>query len=126
MTAENPVRILHVDDDELDVAALARALRKSDAPSEIVVAKDGIEALEILRADDEPPSKRPFTVLLDLNMPRMNGHEFLQEMGADPKLRSTVVFLLTTSLAESDVLEAHDFNVAATSPRRAQVDSSKT
>lgn len=112
MAHKSPLRILHVEDDDIDLEALARSLRKRAIDHEIVVARDGLEALRVLREDEESPLKRPFIVLLDLNMPRMNGHEFLRELRSDPDLRTTVVFILTTSLAEKDILEAHDFNVA--------------
>lgn len=112
MANEVPLRILHVDDDVIDVEALARSLSKKGIPNEIVVARDGVEALEVLRRHEEPPIRKPFIVVLDINMPRMNGHEFLQELRADPDLRATIVFVLTTSLAKRDVLEAHNYNVA--------------
>jgi CheY-like chemotaxis protein len=55
---------------------------------------------------------RPYLILLDLNMPRMNGIEFLAELRSDPQLRSSIVFVLTTSNAEEDKVESYGYNVA--------------
>ncbi len=105
-------RVLHillVDDDEVDVMNVQRAFAKNHMTNPLHLAGDGIEALEKLRGDAIPGRR---LVLLDLNMPRMNGIEFLRELRADPALRSTSVVVLTTSNEERDKIDAYQFNVA--------------
>ncbi|HEY0019477.1 MAG TPA: response regulator [Longimicrobium sp.] len=102
--------ILLVEDDELDVKNIRRAFKKGNITNPLYVAGNGLEALEMLRGDEMPRSRR--LVLLDLNMPRMNGIEFLRELRADPELSPTVVVVLTTSDAERDKVEAYNLHVA--------------
>ena len=104
--------ILLVEDDEVDQLAMKRAFEKLKIKNTLVLAEDGLEALEILRKGNGGNMPRPYLVLLDLNMPRMNGHEFLKELRADEKLKDTVVFVLTTSSDEKDVVESYNMNVA--------------
>ena len=79
----------------------------------IYVARDGIEALEILRGTAEVNQlEPPFIVTLDINMPRMNGLELLEQIRADPNLQEAVIFMLTTSDAQSDIDKAFGKNVA--------------
>ncbi len=107
------VEILLVEDDEVDVRALKRTFQELKIANTIHVARDGFEAFDILRGtDDRSPLPRPYIILLDLNMPRMNGIEFLKEVRNDPKLHDSVVFVLTTSRAEEDKIEAYRLNVA--------------
>lgn len=114
MTAQvQDVSILLVDDDSLDRMAFRRALQAQKIANPIYEAKDGIEGLEMLRGTvDRDPVPHPLVVVLDLNMPRMNGHEFLTELRADEDLRRAVVFVLTTSTAPRDRQEAYGRNVA--------------
>lgn len=107
------MNILLVEDDDVAAEAVIRSLKKSNLEFPILLAEDGLEALHILR--NENPAKilkRPFLILLDLNMPRMNGFEFLQEIRADNKLKDSVVFVLTTSDADSDKSRAYHENIA--------------
>jgi len=106
-----PVTILLVEDNDVDVEAIQRGFRKQRIANTIRVAPDGVAALELLR-DPTTPFPRPFIVLLDINMPRMNGIELLQELRRDPELRDSVVFVLTTSNADEDKVEAYRLNVA--------------
>ncbi len=107
------VRVLIVDDDEVCIMALKRAVKKMKLLNPISVAKDGVEALEILRGDVRTEKLvPPYIVLLDINMPRMDGHEFLENLRSDEDLQRTVVFILTTSDAPDDVKRAYDKNVA--------------
>ena len=106
---ERELEILVVDDDALDVMNVKRAFAKNRLTNPIHEAKNGIEALELLRNGALP---RRRLVLLDLNMPRMNGIEFLRALRSDPALRSTSVVVLTTSNEERDKAEAYGFNVA--------------
>lgn len=107
---EATLTILLVEDDEVDVMNVERALRKNDITYPLYVASNGLEALEMLR-DGRVPSHRRL-ILLDLNMPRMNGIEFLRELRADSALRPIVVVVLTTSDEERDKVEAYNLNVA--------------
>ena len=106
-----PMTILLVEDDEVDVMNVKRAFKKNNISNPLVVASNGIEALAVLRspATDSP---RPRIVLLDLNMPRMGGIEFLKEIRQDPELSSLSVFVMTTSNEDSDKIEAFNLNVA--------------
>ena len=104
------VNVLLVEDDEVDVMNVKRAFEKARIANPLHVARDGMEALELLRRDGEIP--RPVIVLLDLNMPRMNGIEFLGKIREDEELRELIVFVLTTSKADEDMTAAYQKNVA--------------
>ncbi|MBE9042491.1 response regulator [Oscillatoriales cyanobacterium LEGE 11467] len=106
------INILLVDDDAVDVMTVQRAFKKSQVKNPLYVASNGLEALEMLRPSHKsiPPSRR--LVLLDLNMPKMNGIEFLKELRQDPNIHQTPVIVLTTSDREQDRLEAYNLNVA--------------
>ncbi len=104
------VNILLVEDDEVDVMNVRRAFTKNNIVNPLFVASNGVEALEALRNGHVPSMRR--IVLLDLNMPRMNGIEFLKELRADPGLAPTPVVVLTTSNDERDRVEAYNLNVA--------------
>jgi len=103
------VTIFIVDDDDIDAIALERALRKLRLLNSVCRARDGQEALDMLRAG---AIATPFIVLLDLNMPRMNGLEFLQALRSDPSLTHAVVFVLTTSKSDEDLVAAYREHVA--------------
>ena len=91
--AAQPYKILLVDDDDICAMGLKRAMRRLDLPNTFYIANDGIEALELLRGNDNAsPVETPYLVLLDLDMPRMSGHEFLREVRSDPRLSKKVVF----------------------------------
>jgi len=107
---EKVLNILLVEDDQVDVMNVKRAFEKNRIANPLFVAANGVEALELLRSGQIPSERR--IVLLDLNMPRMNGLEFLRELRADPALQSTVVVVLTTSNDERDKFEAYNLNVA--------------
>jgi len=107
------VNLLLVEDDEVDVQGLKRAFAKSRIGNPITVARDGVEALEILRGENgQAKLAKPHLILLDLNMPRMNGLEFLEAIRADEDLKTSVVFMITTSRAEEDKARAYEKNVA--------------
>lgn len=113
MSLDETIQILLVEDDEIDAELVRRALAKQRIANPIVRAKDGIAALERLRGSDGSPAlDRPFLILLDLNMPRMNGIEFLKEPRADPKLHDGIIFVLTTSDADRDIIAAYEQHVA--------------
>ena len=107
------VNLLLVDDDEVDIQGMKRAFAKSRIGNPITVARDGIEALEFLRGENgRPKLAKPHLILLDLNMPRMIGLEFLQAIRADEDLKNSIVFMITTSKAEEDRARAYDQHVA--------------
>lgn len=103
------VTLFIVDDDDIDAIALERALRKLRLLNTVYRAHDGQEALDMLRSGAVPS---PFIILLDLNMPRMNGLEFLQALRVDPALTHVVVFVLTTSKSDEDLVAAYRKHVA--------------
>lgn len=104
------LNILLVDDDEVDVMNVQRAFKKANITNPVYVAGNGIEALEMLRGPALPLHRR--IVLLDINMPKMNGIEFLREVRKDPALRTLCVVVLTTSNEDRDRIEAFQLNVA--------------
>jgi CheY-like chemotaxis protein len=108
-----PFSILLVDDDDVAAEAVVRGLRKNDMQCPVVLAEDGGVALEIMRDGHATRHiANPYVVLLDLNMPRINGFEFLQAVRSDQQLRGTVVFVLTTSGSDKDRTRAYDLNIA--------------
>ena len=113
MREQPQVSFLLVDDDEVDVISMQRALKKQNIANPLLVARDGIEALEILHGTHSV-YRRPHSVivLLDLNMPRMNGHEFLKAIRGDATLSQLVVFVLTSSRHERDIHQAYEQHVA--------------
>jgi len=107
------VNVLVVEDDEIDVEALKRLFAKRDIKNPVYYASNGIEALAIMRGEKlEAKVSKPFVVLLDINMPMMNGLEMLRELRADEMLRDTVVFVLTTSPRDEDKALSYQLNVA--------------
>ena len=104
------LNILLVEDDEVDVMNVRRAFQKNHIANPLYVAGNGLEGLEMLRNGTVPEGRR--LVLLDLNLPKMNGIEFLRAVRADPALSSTSVVVLTTSANERDKIEAYSLNVA--------------
>jgi CheY-like chemotaxis protein len=104
------LNIVLVEDDTVDVMNVRRAFEKGKIANPLWIAEDGVEALALLRGDAVPKDRR--LILLDLNMPRMNGIEFLREVRADPELRSIPVVVLTTSNDDHDRVDAYNFNVA--------------
>lgn len=107
------INILLVEDDDVAAEAVMRSLKKHGVPASLTWAQDGQEALEVLRGQQPGRSvPRPRLVLLDLNMPRMNGLEFLDALRADEELSNTVVFVLTTSDGDRDRSAAYQRHVA--------------
>jgi len=110
---EKTINILLVEDDEVDVMNVKRAFRKNNLTNPIFHAGNGIEALQMLRG--ETPAEMiglPRIILLDLNMPRMGGIEFLHELRKDPYLKNISVFVMTTSNEDKDKVDAYNLNVA--------------
>lgn len=112
---ERIINILLVEDDEVDIMNVKRAFKKVNITNPLYLASNGIEALEMLRSQNNQPPQVPIErrlILLDLNMPKMGGIEFLQALRADPKLRRTPVVVMTTSNQDQDRVEAYNLNVA--------------
>jgi CheY-like chemotaxis protein len=103
------VTILLVEDDDVDAMTIERAFKKLRIGNTIVRACDGLEAFDIL---NDAGIASPFIILLDLQMPRMNGLEFLEGLRKDPKHASSIVFVLTTSKADEDMISSYKHNVA--------------
>ncbi|MEZ9057261.1 response regulator [Vibrio pelagius] len=103
------VSILLVEDDDIDAIGIQRSLKSFNLLNPIHRARDGLEALEVLKND---AIARPFIVLLDLNMPRMNGMEFLSAIRSDSNLSDIVVFVLTTSQLDEEISAAYKKNIA--------------
>lgn len=104
-----PASILLVEDDDIDAMSVMRAFTRMKIANPIVRAKDGVEALEILHHGD---IEHPYLILLDLNMPRMGGLDFLKTLRSDPTLETSVVFVLTTSKDDEDKLAAYKQHIA--------------
>jgi CheY-like chemotaxis protein len=107
MRSSKVVTILLVEDDEIDVKALKWAFDKLKIANPLQIARDGVEAWEMLQ---ELP--RPYLVITDINMPRMNGIELLRKIRESDRCRDSIVFVLTTSNDEQDKIDAYDLNVA--------------
>ncbi len=112
---EKTLNVLLVEDDEVDVMNVKRAFRINNITNPLYVAFDGLEALKMLRGKNgsspQIPKQRRI-ILLDLNMPKMGGLEFLQELRADANLKPIPVIILTTSDEDKDRIEAYNLNVA--------------
>ena len=110
-----PITILLADDDEDDRLMTRDALRDARLHNDLRFVIDGVDLMDYLkrqgRHSDPANSPRPGIILLDLNMPRMDGREALQRIKADPDLKSIPVIVLTTSKAEEDILRTYDLGV---------------
>lgn len=112
---DTPFNILLVEDDEIDVMNVKRAFRKCNIPNPLYFAANGMDALAMLKNESVNPPNFPVNrliILLDLNMPRMGGIEFLQQLRADPALKIIPVIVLTTSSEKQDRIQAYGLNVA--------------
>jgi CheY-like chemotaxis protein len=107
------VNILLVEDDEVDIMNVQRAFRKNKISNPLYVVNNGLEALDVLLGRD-PKAEIPLPgiILLDINMPKMGGIEFLVEMRKQPNIKSISVFVMTTSNEECDKVAAYNLNVA--------------
>ena len=104
--------ILLVEDDRVDIMTVQRALKKIEISNPLYVARTGVEALGMLRGDGFPRIEpMPSLILLDLNLPKMGGIEFLKELRADPQLNSLQVIVLTSSNEPSDRAAAFEYEV---------------
>ena len=113
MLEPRTAQLLHVEDDDLCIMGLARAFESRKIANPISFAHDGIDALDMLRGTNgRERLPRPYLILLDLNMPRMDGVEFLIELRKDQDLKKSIVFVMTTSGADEDKVKAYNLGVA--------------
>lgn len=104
-----PIQVLLVEDSPGDVRLTQEAFREANITIRLHVAEDGVEAMEFLRREGaHADAPRPDLILLDLNLPRMDGREVLALVKADPKLKSIPTVILTTSEAEADIVKSYD------------------
>ena len=109
-----PIEILLIDDDPVDVRLTTEQLAQGKLRNTVAWAKDGVEALAYLRREGEfADVRRPDLILLDLNMPRMDGHEFLAEVKNDPVLASIPIVVVTTSDEDADIVESYRLHANA-------------
>ena len=106
---QNSKPIMLVEDDDVDVMTVNRALRDSKVTNQLVSIADGEEAIEYLR---DKSAAKPCIILLDLNMPKMDGAEFLKVVKADNALKKIPVVILTTSNSDRDVIETFELGAA--------------
>ncbi|EKD26779.1 MAG: response regulator receiver protein [uncultured bacterium] len=113
MINSESVSILVVEDDDVDVMAIERSFKKLKIGNPLYFAKDGIDAFDLLNGTNgKKPIGKPYIILLDLNMPRMDGFEFLKKIRAEVQFKSSIVFVLTTSKLDEDCVKAYNYNVA--------------
>ena len=101
--------VLLVEDDSIDARTVKRAFKDLNVANQLVITVNGQEALDYLRTES---NKKPCVILLDLNMPKMNGVEFLKIVKADEALKQIPVVVLTTSEEEQDIVESFKLSVA--------------
>ena len=111
--AEGIVNILLVEDDEVDIMNVQRAFQKNKITNPLYIARNGLEAIELLKGvSGIKITPLPKIILLDINMPKMGGIEFLKEIRKCPEFHAMSVFIMTTSNEESDKVAAYNLNVA--------------
>lgn len=116
----NPGRILLVEDNDDDVALLQRALKKHGMYNEVVRARNGVQALEILFGTGDMPGQVPVLVFLDLKLPKLNGLEVLKAIRENSFTRGLPIIILTTSTEQEDIVES--YNLGANSYIRKPVE----
>lgn len=104
--------IFLIEDNRGDIRLIQEALKSTAAQCEVVVARDGMEAMSYLRQEGEYINAvRPDLILLDLNLPKKDGREVLAEIKADPSLKHIPIIVLTTSRNEEDISQSYDLHV---------------
>ena len=103
--------ILLIEDDRVDIMTVQRALKKNAIGNPLYVARTGLEALSMLRGEDEHDAISPALILLDLNLPKMSGIEFLHELRNDPQLKDSRIIVLTSSNEPKDRAAAFEYDV---------------
>lgn len=112
--SEKMISILHIEDDQVDKMVIDRVIKRLNITNFLVHAPNGEDALDLLRGlnGKSKPDPMPNVILLDINMPKMNGLEFLKELRSDDTIKSISVFVLTTSNDDADRKEAYEYNIA--------------
>ncbi len=115
LVSKKPIVLLIADDDEEDREMTLEALKENFILNDVRFVEDGVELLNYLfrrgSYQDPASSPKPGLILLDLNMPRMDGREALQQIKTHPELRKIPIIILTTSQAEEDILRSYDLGV---------------
>ena len=119
--ARPPIEILLVEDNAADVRLTIEALKDARVPNRLHVARDGVEALRMLK-DSTRATPRPDLILLDLNLPRKDGREVLQEIKQDDTLRHIPVVILSTSQADQDIAESYRLRANAFVTKPVEID----
>jgi CheY-like chemotaxis protein len=118
VTMVQPIEVLLVEDEPGDVLMTQEAFKEHKLGNRLHIASDGVDALRFLRREGEhAEAPRPHLILLDLNLPRMDGREVLTEIKKDPQLAHIPVVVLTTSEAEEDVLRSYQLHASAYVPK---------
>ncbi|PCJ62605.1 MAG: two-component system response regulator [Planctomycetota bacterium] len=113
MPNKRSIHFLVIDDDDIDREAVKRAFKKEKISNPIIEAENGVEAFNFLNSKDKDYFEHnPVIILLDLNMPKMNGIEFLTKLREDPNLKRIIVFVMSTSDDDEDKLKAYNLNIA--------------
>jgi two-component system, chemotaxis family, response regulator Rcp1 len=122
-----PLEVLLVEDSPGDVRLMQEAFRDANASARIHVASDGMEAVSFLHRNGVyADSPRPDLILLDLNLPKMDGREVLAHIKQDPDLKTIPTLILTTSLVESDVVQCYQLNARCYLNKPVQLDAFET
>jgi CheY-like chemotaxis protein len=119
--ARPPIEILLVEDNAADVRLTVEALKDARVPNRLHVARDGVEALRMLK-DETGATPRPDLILLDLNLPRRDGREVLQDIKQDEALRHIPVVVLSTSQADQDIAESYRLRANAFITKPVEID----
>lgn len=106
----NSIRLLLVEDSQSDVRLIKEALKEAGAAVQLTVARDGVEAMQMLRQSELGYTHRPDLILLDLNLPRKNGREVLAEVKSSPNLKHIPVVVMTSSESDDDVAQCYALN----------------
>ena len=110
---KQPINILIVDDNEIDIEAVQRAIKKAYITNPLHKASDGVEALEMLCGQNgRIKLTQPCIILLDINMPRMDGITLLGKLRNHETLKQNIVFMLTTSARNKDLMQTYDLSIA--------------
>ena len=119
-----PIVVLLVEDNPGDVRLTREAFREADTSIRLHVASDGVEAMAFVRKDAaHADAPRPDLILLDLNLPKMDGREVLAQLKGDESLRTIPTIILTTSAAQADVLKSYQLHANAYVSKPLQLDA---